>query len=112
MEVRSEVDRKLAEKDEKMEQIKRNKQRLIDSMLSIPKPLVNCRDVTMWIKMKIKRDMNEMKIQLRKTNHQAAESQKRLRYVQKQLKIGYGPLVQRSCSQKAATNCNSSSEEQ
>lgn len=44
-----------------------------------------------------------MKIQLSKADHQAFKSQKLLRYVQELLKVGYGPLTQHSCSQKATT---------
>ncbi len=98
MEVKSGADRKLAEKDEEMEQIKRNSQRVIDSMQSILNSVVRSRNDAGRIKKKIEGDMNE--IQLSQANHQAVEAQKQLRDVQEQLKVGYGPLIQYSCTQQ------------
>uniref|UniRef100_A0A3Q3X002 Myosin, heavy chain b n=1 Tax=Mola mola TaxID=94237 RepID=A0A3Q3X002_MOLML len=68
--VKNEVDRKLAEKDEEIEQIKRNSQRVIESI----------------IKKKMEGDLNEMEIQLSHASRQAAEALKQLRNVQGQLK--------------------------
>ncbi|GLD72940.1 myosin heavy chain, skeletal muscle-like protein, partial [Lates japonicus] len=59
MEVKSKADRKLAEKDEEMEQIKRNSQRVIDSMQSILNSVVRSRNDAVRIKKKTEGDMNE-----------------------------------------------------
>lgn len=55
MEVKSEAYRKLAERDEAMEQIKRNIQRLIDSMQDVLNSVVRSRDDAVRIKKKIER---------------------------------------------------------
>ncbi|XP_061555767.1 myosin heavy chain, fast skeletal muscle-like [Phycodurus eques] len=84
--VKGEVDRKLAEKDEEMETIKRNSQRVIDSMQSTLDAEVRSRNDALRIKKKMEGDLNEMEIQLTHANRQAAEAQKQLRNIQGQLK--------------------------
>merc|ERR1712098_479016 len=69
-----------------MEQIKRNSQRVIDSMQSSLDSEVRSRNDALRIKKKMEGDLNEMEIQLSHANRQAAESQKQLRNVQAQLK--------------------------
>ena len=81
------MDRKLAEKDEEMEQIKRNSQRVIESMQSTLDSEVRSRNDALRIKKKMEGDLNEMEIQLSHANRLAAESQKQLRNVQAQLKV-------------------------
>ncbi|XP_056443797.1 myosin heavy chain, fast skeletal muscle-like [Gadus chalcogrammus] len=68
-----------------MEQIKRNSQRVIDSMQSILDSEVRSRNDALRIKKKMEGDLNEMEIQLSHANRQAAEAQKQLRNVQGQL---------------------------
>ena len=85
--IKGEVDRKLAEKDEEMEQIKRNSLRVTDSMQSTLDSEVRSRNDALRIKKKMEGDLNEMEIQLSHANRQAAEAQKQLRNVQGQLKV-------------------------
>ena len=85
--IKGEVDRKLAEKDEEMEQIKRNSLRITDSMQSTLDSEVRSRNDALRIKKKMEGDLNEMEIQLSHANRQAAEAQKQLRNVQGQLKV-------------------------
>uniref|UniRef100_A0A8C2QBP6 Myosin heavy chain, fast skeletal muscle-like n=1 Tax=Cyprinus carpio TaxID=7962 RepID=A0A8C2QBP6_CYPCA len=80
------LDRKLAEKDEEMEQIKRNSQRVIESMQSNLDSEVRSRNDALRIKKKMEGDLNEMEIQLSHANRQATEAQTQLRHVQGQLK--------------------------
>ena len=87
--IKGEVDRKLAEKDEEMEQIKRNSHRVIDSMQSTLDAEVRSRNDALRVKKKMEGDLNEMEIQLSHANRQAAESQKQLRNVQGQLKVSF-----------------------
>ncbi|CAL8241294.1 unnamed protein product [Gadus morhua 'NCC'] len=68
-----------------MEQIKRNSQRVIDSMQSNLDSEVRSRNDALRIKKKMEGDLNEMEIQLSHANRQAAEAQKQLRNVQGQL---------------------------
>uniref|UniRef100_UPI003AAE03E5 myosin heavy chain, fast skeletal muscle-like n=1 Tax=Centroberyx gerrardi TaxID=166262 RepID=UPI003AAE03E5 len=84
--VKSEVDRKLTERDEEMGQIKRNSQRIIESMQSTLDAEVRSRNDALRIKKKMEGDLNEMEVQLSHANRQAAEAQKQLRNVQGQLK--------------------------
>ncbi|KAL0978177.1 hypothetical protein UPYG_G00167070 [Umbra pygmaea] len=84
--IKGEVDRKLKEKDEEIEQIKRNSQRVIESMQTTLDSEIRSRNDAMRVKKKMEGDLNEMEIQLSHANRQAAESQKQLRNVQGALK--------------------------
>ena len=70
-----------------MEQIKRNSQRVIDSMQGTLDSEVRSRNDALRIKKKMEGDLNEMEVQLSHANRQAAEAQKQLRNVQGQLKV-------------------------
>uniref|UniRef100_A0A8C2Z7L6 Myosin heavy chain, fast skeletal muscle-like n=1 Tax=Cyclopterus lumpus TaxID=8103 RepID=A0A8C2Z7L6_CYCLU len=83
---KSEIDRKLAEKDEEIDQIKRNSQRVMESMQSTLDAEVRSRNDALRIKKKMEGDLNEMEVQLSHANRQAAEAQKQLRNVQGQFK--------------------------
>lgn len=85
--VKSEIDRKLAEKEEEIDQIKRNSQRVIESMQSTLDAEIRSRNDALRIKKKMEGDLNEMEIQLNHANRQASESQKQLRFVQGQFKV-------------------------
>ena len=85
--MKNEVDRKIAEKDEEIEQIKRNSQRVIETMQSTLDAEIRSRNDALRIKKKMEGDLNEMEIQLSHANRQAAEAQKQLRNVQGQLKV-------------------------
>ncbi|KAG7244616.1 hypothetical protein INR49_029635, partial [Caranx melampygus] len=84
--MKNEIDRKLAEKDEEMDLIKRNSQRVIETMQSTLDAEVRSRNDALRVKKKMEGDLNEMEIQLSHANRQAAEAQKQLRNVQGQLK--------------------------
>ncbi|KAK2505046.1 hypothetical protein MC885_020856 [Smutsia gigantea] len=84
--VKSEIDRKIAEKDEEIEQLKRNYQRTVETMQSALDAEVRSRNEAIRIKKKMEGDLNEIEIQLSHANRQAAETLKHLRSVQGQLK--------------------------
>ncbi|XP_063288744.1 myosin-4-like [Pelobates fuscus] len=84
--IKSEVDRKVAEKDEEIEQLKRNSQRAIDTLQSTLDSEIRSRNDALRLKKKMEGDLNELEIQLSHANRQAAEAQKQLRNVQAQLK--------------------------
>ncbi|XP_063792446.1 myosin-4-like [Pseudophryne corroboree] len=84
--IKSEVDRKIAEKDEEIDQLKRNSQRSIDTIQSTLDAEIRSRNDALRLKKKMEGDLNEIEIQLSHANRQAAESQKQLRNVQAQLK--------------------------
>lgn len=85
--VKAEVDRKVAEKDEEIDQLKRNHQRVMESMQTTLDAEVRSRNDALRVKKKMEGDLNEMEIQLSHANRQAAEAQKQLRNLQVQLKV-------------------------
>uniref|UniRef100_H2MDC8 Myosin heavy chain 7 n=1 Tax=Oryzias latipes TaxID=8090 RepID=H2MDC8_ORYLA len=84
--IKAEIERKLAEKDEEMEQSKRNMQRTIDTLQSSLEAECRSRNEALRIKKKMEGDLNEMEIQLSQANRQAAEAQKQLKAVHAHLK--------------------------
>ncbi|OWK53049.1 Myosin-3 [Lonchura striata] len=84
--VKSEIDRKIAEKDEEIDQMKRNHLRIVDSMQSTLDAEIRSRNEALRLKKKMEGDLNEMEIQLSHANRQAAEAQKNLRNTQAVLK--------------------------
>ncbi|XP_010015846.1 PREDICTED: myosin-7B [Nestor notabilis] len=80
--VKSEIDRKVAEKDEEIDQLKRNHLRIVESMQST----LRRRNKALRLKKKMEGDLNEMEIQLSHANRVAAEAQKHLRNTQAALK--------------------------
>lgn len=87
--VKAEIDRKLAEKDEEMDQMKRNHQRVTESIQATLDAEVRSRNDALRVKKKMEGDLNEMEIQLSHANRQAAEAQKQLRNIQGQLKVSW-----------------------
>ncbi|TWW81688.1 Myosin-13 Fast myosin heavy chain extraocular [Takifugu flavidus] len=85
--VKGEVDRHVAEKDEEIEQMKRNHQHIVESLQSALDAETRSKNDIMRIRKKVETDLNEMEIQLSHANRQAAEAQKQLRKVQAHLKV-------------------------
>lgn len=84
---KAEIDRRLAEKDEELDQMKRNHQRVTESIQATLDAEVRSRNDALRVKKKMEGDLNEMEIQLSHANRQAAEAQKQLRSIQGQLKV-------------------------
>nr|XP_035955999.1 myosin-13 [Halichoerus grypus] len=84
--VKSELDRRVTEKDEEINQLKRNSQRATEAMQSMLDAEIWSRKDALRLKKKIEGDLNEMEIQLGHSSCQVAETQKHLRTVQGQLK--------------------------
>uniref|UniRef100_A0A3B4TZE4 Myosin heavy chain 6 n=1 Tax=Seriola dumerili TaxID=41447 RepID=A0A3B4TZE4_SERDU len=84
--VKADIERKLAEKDEEMEQAKRNHQRVVDTLQSSLEAETRSRNEALRIKKKMEGDLNEMEIQLSQANRLAAEAQKQLKGVHTHLK--------------------------
>ncbi len=91
--VKGEVDRRLAEKDEEIDQMKRNHQRIVETMQSALDAETRSKNDAMRIRKKMETDLNEMEIQLSHANRQAAEAQKQLRNIQAHLKVKYCSLA-------------------
>ncbi|KAI4903474.1 hypothetical protein NFI96_015065, partial [Prochilodus magdalenae] len=84
--VKADIERKLSEKDEEMEQTKRNQQRVVDTLQSSLESETRSRNEALRIKKKMEGDLNEMEIQLSQANRQAAEAQKQLKGLHGHLK--------------------------
>ncbi|KAK0146037.1 Myosin-7 [Merluccius polli] len=84
--IKAEIERKLVEKDEEMEQCKKNMQRTIDTLHSSLESETRSRNEALRLKKKMEGDLNEMEIQLSQANRQASEAQKQLKSVHAHLK--------------------------
>ncbi|KAM4533832.1 myosin-7-like [Odontesthes bonariensis] len=84
--VKADIERKLVEKDEEMEQSKRNHQRVMDTLQSSLEAETRSRNEALRLKKKMEGDLNEMEIQLSQANRQATEAQKQLKGVHAHLK--------------------------
>ncbi|XP_057175658.1 myosin-6 isoform X2 [Triplophysa rosa] len=84
--VRTEVERKLAERDEEIDNLRRNHQRALDSMQTTLEAETRARNEANRVKKKMEGDLNEMEIQLNHANRQAVESQRLVRNLQLQMK--------------------------
>uniref|UniRef100_A0A8C3I494 Myosin heavy chain n=1 Tax=Chrysemys picta bellii TaxID=8478 RepID=A0A8C3I494_CHRPI len=84
--IKADVERKLAEKDEEFENLRRNHQRAMDSMQATLDAEAKARNEAIRLRKKMEGDLNEMEIQLSHANRQAAESQKLVRQLQAQIK--------------------------
>uniref|UniRef100_A0A8C7KBP4 Myosin heavy chain 6 n=1 Tax=Oncorhynchus kisutch TaxID=8019 RepID=A0A8C7KBP4_ONCKI len=84
--VKSDIERKLVEKDEEMEMNKRNQQRVVDTLQSSLESETRSRNEALRLKKKMEGDLNEMEIQLSQANRQASEAQKQLKGLHSHLK--------------------------
>ncbi|XP_077581880.1 myosin, heavy chain 7B, cardiac muscle, beta a [Stigmatopora nigra] len=84
--IKADVDRKLAEKDEELDNLRRNHQRALESLQATLDAEARSRSEAVRLKKKMEGDLNEMEVQLNHANRQAAESQKLLRTLQIQIK--------------------------
>ncbi|CAG5895764.1 unnamed protein product [Menidia menidia] len=84
--VKADIERKLVEKDEEMEQAKRNHLRVTDTLQSSLESETRSRNEALRLKKKMEGDLNEMEIQLSQANRQASEAQKQLKGVHSHLK--------------------------
>ncbi|KAF4017126.1 hypothetical protein G4228_009039, partial [Cervus hanglu yarkandensis] len=84
--IKAEIERKLVEKDEEMEQAKRNHLRVVDSLQTSLDAETRSRNEALRVKKKMEGDLNEMEIQLSQANRTASEAQKHLKVAQAHLK--------------------------
>ncbi|XP_030151083.1 myosin-2 [Lynx canadensis] len=85
--VKSEIDRKIAEKDEEIDQLKRNHIRVVESMQTMLDAEIRSRNDAIRLKKKMEGDLNEMEIQLNHANRMAAEALRNYRNTQGILKV-------------------------
>ncbi|XP_057188975.1 myosin-7-like [Triplophysa rosa] len=84
--IKADIERKMTEKDEEMEQLKKNMQRTIDTLQGALESETRSRNEALRIKKKMEGDLNEMEIQLSLANRQASEAQKQLKSIQAHMK--------------------------
>ncbi|CAL8339629.1 unnamed protein product [Lota lota] len=84
--VKADIDRKLAEKDEEIDNLRRNHQRSLETIQASLEAETKSRNEAVRLKKKMEGDLNEMELQLSQANRHAAESQKLLRNLQVQIK--------------------------
>ncbi|NXS80185.1 MYH7 protein, partial [Erpornis zantholeuca] len=85
--VKAEYERKLGEKEEEMEQVKRNHQRVVESLQTSLDAETRSRNEALRLKKKMEGDLNEMEIQLSHVNRGAGEAQKQVKVLQGYLKV-------------------------
>ncbi|XP_063161645.1 myosin-15 isoform X3 [Candoia aspera] len=84
--IKADFERKLAEKDEEIENFRRNQQRTIDTLQSTLDSEAKSRNEAVRLKKKMEGDLNEMEIQLSHANRHASEATKTTRILQAQIK--------------------------
>uniref|UniRef100_A0A8C6JUV5 Uncharacterized protein n=1 Tax=Melopsittacus undulatus TaxID=13146 RepID=A0A8C6JUV5_MELUD len=84
--IKLEINRKIAEKDEEISQLKKSNQRTVETMQGVLDAEIRSRSESLRLKKKMEGDLNEMEIQLSHANRQAAEAQKHLQSIQGILK--------------------------
>ncbi|XP_014666990.1 PREDICTED: myosin heavy chain, muscle-like, partial [Priapulus caudatus] len=83
--IRQEVDRRLAEKDDEFETTRRNHQRAVDSMQASLEVEAKGRAEAMRMKKKLETDINQLEVALDASNRQNADAQKNLKRLQSEL---------------------------
>ncbi|KAM8755414.1 myosin-7B-like isoform 2-T4 [Acanthopagrus schlegelii] len=84
--IRTEIERKMAEKDEEIDNLRRGHQRSLEAMQASLEAEIRTRNEAVRLRKKMESDLNEMEIQLGHANKQAADSQRIIRHLQTQVK--------------------------
>ncbi|XP_014676451.1 PREDICTED: myosin heavy chain, muscle-like [Priapulus caudatus] len=83
--IRQEVDRRLAEKDEEFETTRRNHQRAVDSMQASLESEAKGKSEAMRMKKKLENDINQLEVALDASNRQNADAQKNVKKLQSEV---------------------------
>ncbi|NXK95372.1 MYSS protein, partial [Formicarius rufipectus] len=84
--IKAEFSRKIADKDEEINHLKKNHERTVETMQYVLNAEIRSRSESLRLKKKMEEDLNEMDIQLSHANYEAAEAQKHLHSIQGALK--------------------------
>lgn len=85
--MKSEISRKIADKDEEIDQLKKNQEKIVETVQGVLDAEIRSRNESLRLKKKMEGDLNEMEIQLSHANRVAAETQKHLHSIQGALKV-------------------------
>merc|ERR1711920_1145304 len=83
---KQDFERRLAEKEEEVDNTRRNGQRALESMQTTLDSESKARAEAIRTKKKLEGDFNDLEIQLGHSNRQAADSQKQVKQLQSQVK--------------------------
>ncbi|KAI3357905.1 hypothetical protein L3Q82_016286 [Scortum barcoo] len=84
--IRTEIERKIAEKDEEIDNLRQSHQRSQETMQASLEAEVSSRSEAVRLRKKMESDLNEMEVQLGLANRQAAEHQRIIRHLQTHVK--------------------------
>ncbi|XP_070766011.1 myosin-7B-like [Enoplosus armatus] len=84
--IRTEIERKISEKDEEIDNLRRSHQNSLETMQASLEAEVRSRSEAVRLRKKMESDLNEIEVQLGQANRQAAESQRMIRHLQTQVK--------------------------
>ncbi|KAM6977340.1 myosin-7-like [Aplochiton taeniatus] len=93
--MKADVDRKISEKEEEIDNLRRSHQRSMESMQTSLEVEIRNRSEAVRLRKKMEGDLNEMEVELVQATRHAAESQRLLRALQAQLKEQQQVLDQR-----------------
>uniref|UniRef100_A0AAY4EDG9 Uncharacterized protein n=1 Tax=Denticeps clupeoides TaxID=299321 RepID=A0AAY4EDG9_9TELE len=84
--IKAEVERRIAEKEEEINSLRRSHQHNIETMQTTLESELRSRNEAVRLKRKMEADMNEMEIHLNHANRQAQESQQLVHHLQSQIR--------------------------
>ncbi|XP_029010914.1 myosin-7B-like [Betta splendens] len=84
--IRAEIERRIAEKDEEIDNLRLSHQRSLETLQTNLEAEVRSRTEAVRLRKKMESDLNEMEMQLAQANRQATESQRIIRHLQTQVK--------------------------
>ncbi|XP_033846706.1 myosin-6-like [Periophthalmus magnuspinnatus] len=79
---RADLERKISEKDQEMDQAKRNHQRALESLQTALEAETRSRNEALRVKKKMEADLNEMELQLNQSTRGVVEAQRQLKALQ------------------------------
>ncbi|XP_054628952.1 myosin-7B-like [Dunckerocampus dactyliophorus] len=92
---RTMIDRRIAEKDEEIDNLRRSHKRSEEAMQASLEAEIRSRSEAVRLRKKMESDLNEMEVQLSHANKQAAESQKTITQLQAHIKVQKAELDDR-----------------
>ncbi|XP_061908652.1 myosin-7B-like [Entelurus aequoreus] len=89
------IDRRIAEKDEEIDNLRRSHQRSLETMQTSLEAEIRTRSEAVRLRKKMESELNEMEVHLNHANRQAAESQKMIAQLQAEVRVQKADLDER-----------------